>query len=180
MALSDKQSGVLSGIAIGAAVTITAIASGILFDPLALSSHGSIQERLSVALESSLLPVLFLAASVARLAKHRFFTPEDIDGGAGMPEDTTQAKLLQTLLQNTLEQTVLAVPLYLAWACLTPSTWLSIVPLAAILFAVGRLLFFVGFGKGAPSRALGFALTFYPSLVMLACLIVYVGWHRFS
>lgn len=132
-----------------------------------------------MALESCLLPVLFLTASIARLAKHRFFTPEDIDGGAGLSEDTTQAKLLQTLLQNTLEQTVLAVPIYLAWACVAPSTWLSVVPIAAILFAVGRLLFFMGFSKGAPSRALGFALTFYPTLVMLACLIVYVMWQHF-
>ena len=94
MALSDKQSGVLSGMANGAAVTIATIATGILFDPLALSSHGSTQERLFVALESSLLPVLFLTASIARLAKHRFFTPKDIDAGAGMSEDTAQAKLL--------------------------------------------------------------------------------------
>lgn len=180
MSISGKQQGVIRGIAIGAGVTAAAITAGILFDPLGISSHLSIHERLSVALAACLLPVLSLTVSIARLAKHRFFTPEDIDGGAGISEDTTQAKLLQTLIQNTLEQTVIAVPLYLAWACLVPSAWLSVVPLAALLFALGRVLFFWGYGHGAPARSIGFALTFYPSMAMLVCLIGYLSWHQLS
>jgi hypothetical protein len=177
MALSEKQQGVRRGMAIGAALTLTAIAAGIAFDPFGLSSHVSLDARISVALGACLLPVLMLTASIARLAKHRFFSPQDIDGGAGMSEDTTQAQLLQTLLQNTLEQTVLALPIYLAWACIAPVAWLSVVPIVAVLFALGRLLFFAGYGHGAPARAVGFALTFYPSMTMLVSLVAYAIWR---
>jgi len=79
--------------------------------------------------------------------------------------------MLQSLLQNTLEQTVIAIMVYMAWAVTMPAEWSSVVPMAAILFAVGRVLFFSGYEKGAPSRALGFALGFYSSVGMLVCVI---------
>ena len=79
---------------------------------------------------------------------------------------------MQSLLQNTLEQSVLALLIYLAWAAVMPSAWLSVVPLAAVSFALGRLLFLAGYASGAPSRALGFTMTFYPSIAMLICIAV--------
>ena len=95
---------------------------------------------------------------------------EDIDAGAAQG-GTERAKMLQSLLQNTLEQTVIASLVYLAWAVMMPPRWLSVVPMAAILFSFGRILFFVGYEKGAASRALGFALGFYSSVGMLLCVI---------
>jgi hypothetical protein len=112
------------------------------------------------------VPGLFLGLSVGRLARHRFFTPQDIDGG-GLTNGTHEARILQSLLQNTLEQFALAFAAYLAWAVIMPVLWLSVVPLAAITFGIGRVLFFAGYKEGAPHRAVGFALTFYPSMVML-------------
>ena len=44
---------------------------------------------------------------------------------------------------------------------------------AAMLFVIGRVLFWRGYASGAPHRALGFALTFYPQVVML---VVIAGW----
>lgn len=84
-----------------------------------------------------------------------------------MAQGTKQAQLLQSLLQNTLEQSVLAIVAYCAWAVVMPTVWLSVVPLAAIAFAVGRVMFFVGYKDGAPSRAIGFTLAFYTSAAML-------------
>ena len=112
------------------------------------------------------MPVLILGIAIGRLAKHRFFNADDIDG-AGLTVASAEAKLLQALLQNTLEQTALAVPTYLAWALLMPGAWLSTVPMAATFHALGRLLFFFGYEKGAGHRALGFALTFYSTMVLL-------------
>ena len=43
---------------------------------------------------------------------------------------------------------------------LTPSFWLSVLPLSASCLFIGRILFIKGFRKGASSRAVGFALTF--------------------
>lgn len=179
MALSEKQQGVLRGMVIGAITACLIVAFGIALNPFAFPPNLPLADRLSVALTASLLPALFLAVSIGSLAKHRFFTPEDIDGG-GLSAGTERAKILQSLLQNTLEQTVLAVLVYFAWANVMPSTWLSVVPLAASAFALGRILFFVGYQQGAPSRAVGFTLAFYPSLIMLVCLIGAIVWRQFS
>ena len=118
-----------------------------------------------------LLPAATLLVCIARLAAHRFFTPEDIHG-SGLTGGTERAKLLQSLLQNTLEQCCLAIPVYLATAILAPASLLPVVPTAAVMFLVGRGLFFAGYAQGAPSRAYGFALTFYPTLLLLVLLLV--------
>lgn len=155
----------------GAAIAAVIIIVGVWLNPFGFSAQLLFADRASVAVQSSSLLALCLAVAIARLAKHRFFTPEDIDGG-GLQPGSNRATLLQSLLQNTLEQCVLAGLVYMAWAVVMPSSWLSVVPLAAGSFAVGRTLFFVGYGAGAPSRALGFTMSFYPSVAMLSCVAV--------
>ncbi len=61
--------------------------------------------------------------------------------------------ILQSLLQNTLEQLVIALGVYTAWSLLMPASWLSVVPLCSMLFAIGRIFFFKGYKQGAPARA---------------------------
>ena len=80
---------------------------------------------------------------------------------------------MQSILQNTLEQSVLAVLVDLIWAVVMPITWVPAVLAAAIMFFIGRTLFAVGYAGGAPSRALGFVLTFYPSIVILILIAIY-------
>ncbi len=48
-----------------------------------------------------------------------------------------------------------------------PGPALGTITGAVILFAIGRVLFIVGYDRGAGSRALGFTLTFYPTAFML-------------
>ena len=175
MNLSSKQKGVLAGMVVGVLTAIVLIATGMLVNPFGYSPELDSGSRIAVAIKSGLLLAACLAVSVGRLAKHRFFTPEDIDGSSAS-EGTQRAKALQSLLQNTLEQSVFAVLIYLAWAVMMPVNWLSVVPMAAIAFAVDRLLFFAGYEKGAPSRAIGFTLAFYPSVGMLIVLLVYTFW----
>jgi uncharacterized MAPEG superfamily protein len=76
--------------------------------------------------------------------------------------------VLQALIQNTLEQTVLAAFAYGAWLLIPPAGGARTVALCACLFSVGRLLFFVGYARGAAARSLGFALTFYPTVGLIA------------
>ena len=180
MALTKKQTGVLIGMAIGMAISLNIILVGAWYNPFSFSASSSLTTRLATAIAWSVLPALFLVASVARLAKHRFFTPEDIDGGGGLSHDSKQALLLQTLLQNTLEQLLIAIVIYPAWAVMMPADWMSVVPLAAISFAIGRVLFFSGYKSGAPSRSLGFALTFYPTALMLITIIGRVVWKNLA
>jgi hypothetical protein len=166
VALTDKQRGVLKGMTIGAATSLVVIIAAVLFGPALLSPEASIGERLAFAFHADAFLALWLGVSIGLLARHRFFTPEDIDGG-GLSHGTETANILQATLQNTLEQTVLAVLVHLAWATLMPASWIAAIPAAAILFLCGRVLFIRGYRGGAPSRAVGFALTFYPSILML-------------
>lgn len=145
----------------GTAIAASILVFGIGRNPFGYADGLPIGDRLLVATRSSLL------VAIARLAKHRFSTPDDIDGG-GLGPATARATLLQALLQNTLEQAALAIVVYCAWAVVMPSAWLSVIPLAATSFGLGRVLFFAGYGGGAPSRSLGFAMTFHPSVAMLA------------
>ena len=180
MALTDKQRGVLKGMTIGAATSLVVIIAAILLGPALLSPEASAGERLAFALKADAFLALWLGVSIGLLARHRFFTPADIDGG-GLSQGSETAKVLQATLQNTLEQTVLAVLVHLAWATLMPVSWMAAIPAAAILFLSGRVLFIRGYRGGAPSRAVGFALTFYPSVLMLVMVIgavIIAGGHK--
>lgn len=149
------------------------MAAGLLFSIAALVATASLQvfdhRRLALAPLAALAPALMLAFCIARLAAHRFLTPEDIDGSA-LTAGSGRARLLQALLQNTLEQAVLAIPVYAAWSVVAPASLAGLVLTAALLFVTGRSLFFAGYQRGAAGRAFGFALTFYPTVILLACL----------
>ena len=169
MALTAKQSGVLHRMLVGLLLALAIVIGSGTWNPMGFPAGMSPVDRLMVAAQCALVPGLFMIIAVARMARQRFFSPEDIDGGV-TATDTPRAQLLQTLLQNTLEQSLIALLVYLGWALTMPATWLSVVPVAALAFAIGRILFFLGYEKGAPSRALGFAMTFYPSVVMMIAL----------
>lgn len=168
--LTDKQTGVLRGMLAGLAITVAMLALAIhgVLTPLAPGSEAA----LAYLARWDLLVLACLAINVGLLARHRFFTPDDIDGG-GLTAGTPTAHILQSMLQNTLEQTVLALGVHAAWAILMPQRFLPAVAVAAMLFAIGRALFWRGYASGAPHRALGFALTFYPQVAML---VLMAGW----
>lgn len=166
MPLSEKQRGVRKGIVAGGAVTLVCIIGSLLFGPELLPDESTTADRIAFALKADVLIALWLGLSIGNLARHRFFTPEDVDGG-GLTSGTERAKVLQATLQNTLEQSVLAVLVHMIWIVATPAAWALTVPVAVILFIIGRIMFVRGYSGGAPSRAVGFALTFYPSMLML-------------
>lgn len=158
MPLDAKQRGVAMGMATGMALSITAV----LLGP-ALLRGAPVQALAGTCL---LFPALALMVAIARLAKHRFFTPQDIDG-SGLGAGSDRAKLLQALLQNTLEQAAFAVPVYAAALFAWPDGAGRSAALCACLFLAGRILFFIRYEKGASARSLGFALTFYPTALLL-------------
>ncbi|MEK9660833.1 MAG: MAPEG family protein, partial [Alphaproteobacteria bacterium] len=112
------------------------------------------------------LVVACLVLAIGALARHRFLTPADIDG-SGLVAGSDRARILQAIVQNTLEQAVIAIVAHLVWAAAMPPAWQAVVPAAAILFVFGRIAFAIGYAGGAPARAFGFALTFYPTVFML-------------
>lgn len=179
MPLTAKQIDVVKGMATGASIALCIVLLGSYLNPFGYSGSLSSIDRLGIAIISCVIPAAFLGVSIGRLAKHRFFTPEDIDGG-GLSKGTEQTNLLQALLQNTFEQTLFATLVYCAWSIVMPATWLSAVPLAALTFGLGRILFFKGYKSGAAARALGFTLSFYPSIMMLVGIVGVLMWRLVS
>jgi hypothetical protein len=157
-AFRRKQIGVALGAAAGLMVTVA-----VFLWPLPASPAPGPQERLTLFVAASALAGVWLLLAVARLARQRFFAAEDIDG-AGLTQASARARLSQAVIQNTLEQVVLASLAYAAFLGLQPPQAAGRVALCAALFSVGRLLFFIGYRFGAAARALGFALTFYPTV----------------
>jgi len=125
----------------------------------------TLAERLIVTARADMFVLCWLAATIGNVARLRFFSADDF-AGSGSGTATAEVGRAKAVLQNTLEQVVLAVPVHVALAVLVASSVPLIVALAA-LFAIGRLLFWVGYARGAKARAFGFALTFYPSLAGL-------------
>ena len=157
-----KQIGVAIGMGLGLAITAAALAW-----PYPPAPTADVSARLAQWTAASLVVGLWLFAAVARLARHRFFVAADIDAALGA--GSAKARVLQSLLQNTLEQVVLATLTYGAWL-LVARPLLPIAPVwaAAGCFCLGRLLFFIGYERGAAARSLGFALTFYPTAGLMA------------
>lgn len=148
----------------GAFAAIGLIASGPVLHwlpHLAVSLEG----RAELWAMSSLVVFAWLAYAIARLAVYRFRNPADSD--PHKTEPSPKAAMLERVLQNTLEQVVLAAGAYAIWAVIVPPMWGHAPIVAALLFSIGRLLFFWGYSRGAAARAIGFALTFYPTLALL-------------
>lgn len=171
MTANASQRGVLKGIITGAIFSVGALSLIVFWSPGALIPDQELPHRIAFALGWDVALLICLVVSIGMLARHRFFTPEDIDGG-GLTKGTPQAILLQSILQNTLEQVVIAFIAHLAWSAIMPLDWQAAIPIAVGLFVIGRILFFRGYSGGAPARALGFALTFYPTVLMVIAMAI--------
>jgi hypothetical protein len=170
--MDKTQFGVVRGMALAVLTAVAAFVFSAIYVSRVWSVAADLASRATLASWSLVLPVFALFVCIARLAKHRFFTPADIHGSA-LTGGTEKAKLLQALLQNTLEQSCLAVPTYMATAILAPAALLPLLPAAAVMFLAGRLFFFAGYANGAPARAFGFGLTFYPTVLLLFLLVAF-------
>jgi hypothetical protein len=166
--------GVAAGMAAGLACTIAAFAW-----PIVPAAPVDGEARIALWLACAAFASLWLLIAIGRLAGHRFFRPAYIDGG-GLTDGSAKARMLQSLIQNTLEQLALAVIAYGAWLWLAPEAWRGLVIVCALFFGVGRLLFFAGYGHGAPFRALGFTLTFYPTVGLYLFLLPTIFSHLFG
>ena len=165
MVMTSKQRGVMVGASAAVLTVLLGYTWAAHFGGAYLDLNGSIECHLKLLATSLMLPAAVQLVCIARLAQHRFLSADDIDG-SGLSEGTPRAKLLQALLQNTLEQLTLAVCVYFFATLTLPSDLLALVPTASCLFFVGRFFFLLGYAGGAPSRAYGFALTFYSTVIL--------------
>jgi len=123
----------------------------------------------AAALPGAFLPPgLVLAAMIGRLAARRFFDDDLIDGADPVPG--SPAWVDQKVLGNTLEQLALALAVW-PFAALTLGGAVAIG--LGLSFACMRLLFWAGYRAAPPLRALGFAGTFYPTVLAGVWALVY-------
>ena len=112
-----------------------------------------------------LFPGLFLALIIARLAQRRFFDTSIIDGEPFAPG--SGADIDARVLQNTIEQLVLALALWPVTGYVLAADGPGVVMCLGVGFLFARMFFWLGYHISAPLRAFGFAATFYPTLVAL-------------
>ncbi|MGR3617781.1 MAG: MAPEG family protein [Paracoccaceae bacterium] len=107
-----------------------------------------------------LWPGLVMVAMIGRLAARRFFDDSIIDGQA--LAQGTAAEIDQRVLTNTMEQAVLAL---LIWPFVSLTLGSGVVIALGVSFGLMRVLFWVGYHMAPPLRSLGFAGTFYPTVL---------------
>jgi|HubBroStandDraft_6_1064221.scaffolds.fasta_scaffold196934_2 hypothetical protein len=160
--MSRKQVYVLAGMTLAVAVLALLWARGAQHLSLPLPDGDDFAARLAFAGRWLALPGFSLVAGLAVAANRRFFLPDAIDGTR-----TPQSRSLEINLrynQNTLEQTVLAAIAWTGLALALPHERLALIPMLALVFVVARALFWIGYLMAPWARALGFALTFYPTV----------------
>lgn len=139
--------------------------------PLRFSFPETLAGQLAFSVQVSSVVLFCVLVAVGMVSTGRRFSPEDIGGAAaGPPSERLAIKV--AFLQNTLEQAVLAAGFYVAFASLVSGPWLSILPVSAACFLVGRVLFYRGYVKGVEGRAFGMTLTMMP--VILGYPVVFV------
>ena len=171
MALDAEQKRVASGIVGAVAFSAIVLAVGYFLYPFAQRPLTTAGDRLAFALKADLFLFAWLAFAIARVATGRFFSPADI-AGSGFAAPGPAITLKSALLQNTLEQVVLAFGVHLGLATVLRGFELVLIPVAVVLFCIGRLAFLAGYARGAGARSFGFATTFYPSVFLLALAIL--------
>jgi uncharacterized membrane protein YecN with MAPEG domain len=134
-----------------------------LLMPAKIPNRSEFESRLSMA--RWMLPlVIQMLYCVHVVAAKRAYKAEWIDGSAFETKLTEDMKISIAILQNTVEQTVIFVLAHMICIVTMPTKMLCLIPISAISFLVGRVLFARGYSQGAPGRALGFLLTIYPSM----------------
>ena len=137
-----------------------------------------LDQRLAFAAQASLPALLCLLTAVTMVSTGRRFSPDDIGGSAAGPPGPRIA-VQSAFLQNTLEQTVLAVGAYFAYAATLGGSALSLILVAVVLFVTGRVLFYRGYRRGVTGRAFGMTLTMMPTLLLYLVAVIAVVTRMF-
>ena len=160
--MAAEERAIRRGSTIATAVTLAGFAAAYWLAPALADLPLEVADRLAFAALVFAVPGFVLLVAVLMVSTTRRFSPQDIGGqAAGPPSDRLAIKA--AILQNTLEQVVLAAGFYFALAAVAAGAWLALLPVAAALFVVGRVLFYRGYPRGTQGRALGMGLTMMPA-----------------
>ena len=154
-------------------VCAVVLAASWLILPRLFAFPTGLPERIAFALQVNVFVLFWVVVGVRLVAKGRFNSVVDNPGSAFAPPSPAIAVKV-AFLQNSLEQAVVAAGAYLAFATLVSGPALALIPGAAMLFAIGRTTFLLGYPGGAGSRAFGIACTFIPTLCIFMAVILLI------
>lgn len=158
---TDAQRGIIVASVVAIATCVAALLASYAWLPAStfgLHAGMSAGERMAFTVKVDLLVFLWLAGCVRAVSAGRFFSPADIRGSAYGPPSPAIA-VPAAVLQNSLEQTVLAVGAHMGLAATLRGDELVIIPGLVLLYLIGRVSFAAAYARGAAARAFGMALT---------------------
>lgn len=174
MARSREQISILAWAAAAILMTVVITICAWLWLPptwVGIDDEPSIAERLAYALRVDMPIFLWLAGCVRVVASIRYRSNADRAGSAYAPP-SPRLRAPAAVLQNSLEQTVLAVGGHLALATTLRGGELVLLPTLTGLYLLGRITFAFAYPRGAAARAFGMALTGASTMAAYALAIV--------
>ncbi|XP_033105804.1 transmembrane protein 79-like [Anneissia japonica] len=160
------QSGIVRDIIVGLLVMAAYFYVGWNYFPIQADGLESAWDRLIYTARWQILEVLLLIVMVMAVANTRLLYVDKI----GDPTKPIPGSHIITVhcrvLQNTLEQIVIRVPSELILCTYLEPGSMKILPLLVILFVLARLIFWFGYIRDPYQRALGFAMTYMPTVLI--------------
>lgn len=174
MAFDHEQKSIVLQSALAVLLAATVLTTGYWWLPpeqVGLTGSMDLANRIAFALKWDLPIFLWLAGCVGGVSQGRFWTPADRHGSAfGGPSKAIAVRA--AVLQNSLEQTVLAVGGHVILATVLVGSELVLIPLLVLLYLAGRATFAWGYARSPIARAFGMALTAAP----IGFAYVLAGW----
>lgn len=118
--------------------------------------------RLAFAVQWLVWPGMTLLAGIFG-ASRRGFYEEAIEGTRTPAPWTLEVNLRYNT--NTVEQVLLAAIAWLGLAASAPVSYLSAIPVMAVLFVLGRVAFWVGYAINPLARTFGMTLSALPTIL---------------
>ena len=112
-----------------------------------------------------LLAALSLALGIGWAARTRHLK-SNIDGSA--PKFGEPLEITLRYVSNTYEQLLLFALACIALNFIAPETAVRLLPVMGLWFMIARIIFWAGYKTHPLKRAIGFAATFHPTLVLMA------------
>lgn len=165
--LRREQRKILGSCAAALVVCASALTSAHYLMPgLGWFDGSTLESQLRFLAGANLCLVAWVAIGFGAVSHGRRHSPDDITGSAYSPPSARIA-VASAFLQNTLEQFVVASTSYFALLMFAGEKAMPFIACAAVLFALGRVCFYLGYPRGAGGRAFGMAVTALPSIAAL-------------
>lgn len=164
MTFDDEQRSIMLQSALAVLLAAAVLAGGYRWlppEPVGITESMDLANRLAFAVRWDLPIFLWLAGCVGGVSQGRFWTPADRHGSA-FRGPSKAIGVRAAVLQNSLEQTVLAVGANFVLATLLRESELVLIPLLVLLYLAGRATFAWGYARSPIARAFGMALTAAP------------------